>query len=342
MAILSGKVLISEIHRYLKRHHKLLCELLDLDLKHCISDPQLRRLLALVDAIDLPSINSLYFGWASKDIPKESWISFDGKEIRGTIDGVLGEKRGLNIVHPFVHNDKIVLNGMFYHGLKDSEINCVRELLKDNLLAEQSIIFDALHTQYETLSRIEKSSGTYIAQVKGNQKELLEDLSDHITIEKSFDKVASLDKAHGRIEKRKGLFYDIQGVEFEQRWNPCSLATLIIIDRESTKLKTGKITKERSFYVSNKPKEQIKTTAFFNAIRNHWQIESNNYLRDTTFREDKIKCFNHTRIKTISSMISLANNLLQNAKIKNMKAKLEDIACNPTDAIALFTKIKFL
>jgi len=46
------------------------------------------------------SINSEYFGFKNQNVPKDRWISFDGKELRGTIDidGVLGEKRGVNIV----------------------------------------------------------------------------------------------------------------------------------------------------------------------------------------------------------------------------------------------------
>ena len=168
----------------------------------------------------------------------------------------------MNIVYPFVQEDKISLEGLFYHGLKESEINCVRELLKDNSLAESCVIFDALHTQYETLTTIEESSGTYIAQVKKNQKELLEDLEDHLVISKPFDHLGLLDKSHGRFDQRKGTFYDISSIEFDQRWKPCKLSILIVIDRESTQLKTGKTTKERSFYVSNKSKYEMQTNIF--------------------------------------------------------------------------------
>ncbi len=342
MSVLSGKVLVAEIHRYLKRHHQILCKLLGVDYQKAISDGQLRRVLARVDVMEFQDINSQYFGFTNDTVPTDRWISFDGKEIRGTIDGVLGEKRGLNIVRPFVQEDKISLNSLFYHGLKESEINCVRELLQDSALARGCVIFDALHTQYETLTAIEEASGTYIAQVKDNQKELLEDLKDHLSISKPFSQESSLDKGHGRVEQRQGIFYDISGVVFEQRWAPCGLATLIVVDRETTKLKTGKLTQERSFYLCNRTKAELKTTDIFRVIRNHWQIESENYLRDTTFREDRIKCFNHDRIKTISTIISLAGNLLRNEKVKNVKAELEDIACNPAYAIPLFKKIKFL
>lgn len=342
LSVLSGKVLIAEIHRYLKRHHQSLCELLGVNYQKTISDAQLRRILAQVDVMELQGINSQYFGFTNDAFPKERWISFDGKEIRGTIDGVLGGRRGLNIVRAFVQEDKISLNALFYQGLKESEINCVRELLKDGVLAKGSVIFDALHTQYETLATIEEARGTYIAQVKDNQKELLEDLEDHLSISKPFARRSSLDKGHGRIEHRRGMFYDISGIVFDQRWDACRLATLIVVDRVTTQLKTGKETREQSFYVSNRPEAELKTTDAFKAIRNHWQIESDNYLRDTTFREDKIRCFNENRIKTISILISLANNLVHNEKVKNIKAHLEDIACNPAYARPLFKKIEFL
>lgn len=342
LSVLSGKVMVKEIHRYLKRHHQILCTLIGVRAKKPISYSQLRRILAGVDAMTLQQANAVHFGFTTSTIPQDRWISFDGKEIRGTIDGVLGEKRGLNIVHPFVQQDKVCLKGLFYHGLKDSEVTCVRQLLEDPMLAQSAVIFDALHTQCETLTTIEKSSGTYIAQVKDNQKKLIEDLKDHISISKPFDSNTTLDKAHGRLEQRQGLFYDISGITFENRWASCKLATLIVVERQCTSLKTQKKTTERSFYISNRPKEGIKTTVFFNAIRNHWQIESNNYLRDTSFREDKIRCFNQKSIKTISVMISLANNLLQNSKVKNIKAELEEIACNPKYAIPVFKKIEFL
>jgi len=157
--------------------------------------------LEQVDSELLQQLNSKYFGWVYSAIAKGSWISFDGKEIRGTIDGVMGEKRGLNIVRPFIQEDKISLNGLF---------------------------FDALHTQYETLTTIEASLGTYVAQVKENQKELLEDLKDHLSISKSFHNTELINKGHGRLEQRKGSFYDISGVEFNNKWKPCNLATLIV------------------------------------------------------------------------------------------------------------------
>ncbi|SOU86609.1 putative transposase ISAs1 family [Tenacibaculum dicentrarchi] len=315
---------------------------MDVDFSKSISDAQLRRLLDLTDVASFQNLNAIFFKYTHSDIAATSWVSFDGKEIRGTIDGATGQKRGLNLVHPFVHNDKIALNGLFYNGLKDSEITCVRELLVSSCLSKSKIIFDALHTQHETLSIIEDARGVFITQVKNNQKKLLEDLVDYQTIEKTFSIEKTLDKGHGRIETRIGRFYNITGIEFNKRWEKCNLSTLIIIEREFINTKTNKVSKEKSYHISNKNQAEINSKEYFQAIRNHWQIESNNYLRDTTFREDKIKCFKIKRMKMMCSFISIANNLLQNLKIKNIKAKLEDINHDLNTDNELFRPIKFL
>ena len=333
--------MVSEIHRYLARNHCELCKILGVNATNCISDTQLRRVLTLVDAGLFQEVNANYFGFGNQDVPSGCWISYDGKEIRGTIDGITGEKRGLNIVYPFVHDDKITLSGLFYNGLKDSEINCVRELLMSSL-AKHASIFDALHAQHETLSMIAKVGGRYMAQFKDNQKGMLEDFKDSVSITQPFDEQCSEDKAHGRLEQRKATFYDISGICYEPHWQACNLSTLVVMERQSLNVKTQKSTKEISYYATNITKEQIDTKEVFRAIRNHWQIESNNYLRDCTFREDKIQCFEHKRIKTISVMISLATNLFRNNKTKNIKAQTEKINSKTLMANELLKKIKFL
>lgn len=155
LSVLSGKVMVREIHRYLKRHHQILCRLWKLDQKTQFRIVNYAASYQGVDSMTLQHVNSVYFGFTTAVVPQDHWISFDGKEIRGTIDGVSGEKRGLNIVHPFIQQDKISLKGLFYHGLKESEITCVRQLLEDSVLAQGAVVFDALHTQYETLTIIE-------------------------------------------------------------------------------------------------------------------------------------------------------------------------------------------
>lgn len=335
LATMAGKVLIAEIHRFLLRHHQCLCTLLGVDEVRSISDGQLRRLLALVDHRAYQQFHARYFGWQATLLPEQSWISFDGKELRGTIDGVSGQKRGLCMVRALLQQSSISLPGIFYHGAKDSEITCVRELLKDDL-ASQCLTFDALHTQSQTLEMVQNAQGTYIAQVKTNQAMLLDDLQDHIALAQPLTQQQSVDKGHGRVEQRKAAFYDVGAVCFEKKWAGAGLATLMVMQRESTQCKTGKVSKETSYYLSNATTEQIPAKELFTAIRQHWSIEADNWVRDCTFREDRIRCKEPARSKTLASIISVAGNLLRQQKKGFLKAMQEDIACNPSFAIPLF------
>ncbi len=120
------------------------------------------------------------------------------------MDGVPGEKRGLNIVRTIVQQDKIGLGALFYQGSKESGIACVRELLEGSPLKAAPVIFDAMHTQYQTLTIVEEAPGTYIAQVKDDQKELLEDPRGHPSISRPFGEMDTFNEAHGRVEHRQG------------------------------------------------------------------------------------------------------------------------------------------
>ncbi len=335
LAAMAGKVLIAEIHRFLARHHDCLCSLLGLSVGYTVSDVQLRRLLALVDAAAYQRFHARYFGWQACLLPANSWISFDGKDLKGTIDGVVGQKRGLCIVRPLLHQGSISLPGLFYHGAKDSEISCVRELLQEDALASQCLTFDALHTQSQTLEMVQNAQGTYIAQVKANQPMLLEDLQDHAKLTAPVAEHQTSEKGHGRIEERKASFYPTDAVCFEQKWDSSKFATLVVVERESTQCKTGKVSQETSYYLSNTTLEQTAPGELFETIRQHWSIEADNWVRDCTF-QDCIRCKEPTRSMTLASIISAAGNLLRQQKKGYLKAMQEDIACNPFVAVTLF------
>jgi predicted transposase YbfD/YdcC len=290
----------------------------------------------LVDTAAYQHFHARYFGWQACLLSSNNWISFDGKELRGTIDGVAGQKRGLCIVRPLLQQSSISLPSLFYHGAKDSEITCVRELLQEDALASQRLTFDALHTQSQTLEMVQNAKGTYIAQVKANQAMLLEDLQDHTDLIAPVAGHQTLEKGHGRIEERKAFFYPVKAACFEKKWDASKFATLVVIERESTQCKTGKVNRETSYYLSNATIKQVAPEEFFKAIRQHWSIEADNWVRDATFREDRIRCKETNRSKTLASIISVAGNLLRQQKKGFLKAMQEDIACHPALATTLF------
>ena len=244
LAILSGKVLITEIRRWLVRHQDWLCQILDIESVNVISDVQLRRLLSTTDPQLLYRFHTQYFGWDLSLISEDSWVSVDGKELRGTIDGVMGQKRGLALVHFHLHHFHLSLQCGFYFGNKDSEMTVVRNLLENNDLTGKSFTFDALHCQEKTLKMIADQQGVFVVQVKENQPHLLDVVDDHIQIAKALETIKTYDKAHGRIEERVGKIYQVSKGCFEDKWAEIGFDRLVVIERTFTKIKTQKVSNE--------------------------------------------------------------------------------------------------
>jgi hypothetical protein len=61
--------------------------------------------LQIIDYELFDFVNESYFGLKVVG-ESQHWYSVDGKELRGTIDGVKGEKRGLSIVNLTEHQTR--------------------------------------------------------------------------------------------------------------------------------------------------------------------------------------------------------------------------------------------
>ena len=83
-----GNLSISRLHRWLVREHAWLVEQTGHHSAKPISDPQLRGLLAGLAYQAYNAFNGSYFGWSSSE--NGVWYSVDGKELRGSIDGLKG------------------------------------------------------------------------------------------------------------------------------------------------------------------------------------------------------------------------------------------------------------
>ena len=311
--------------------------MLDFKASKPISDSQLRRLLTTVDTPQLQQFHCRYFGWSLTLVASGGWASIDGKELRGTIEGVLGKKQGLCLVH-LVSHQGISVASDFYEGQKESEIIVARKLLTTNELSKTGVTLDALHCQTQTLELVVNQEGVYVVEVKANQTQLCADLTDHIALCVPANSIQTYDKGHGRLEKRTYRFYDVSGVCFETRWEVAHIQRLVVVDRHFTQLKTGKISQEQSFYISNSMTHSDQTLA--DAIRGHWRIESGHWIRDVTYGEDSIRCSNRPRMKILSLLLSVALSLTKQQAFPNIKAFHEDANAKPMIISALLVHHK--
>jgi predicted transposase YbfD/YdcC len=312
MAILSGKTSVSSIHAYMFNRYPVLVFGLGDKVKgslRCISRAQLPRVLVLVKWEELFRISWSFITINPSHILPSTWLSIDGKELRGSLcvgeDGKK-ETRGEALVSLVVHGCGQIVNHSYYQGDKESEITCVRELLKDSKLPTSQITLDSLHSNPLTTALIAQCVGVYLVQVKENQQELLAQLKSIPLQKPLFGEWTETEKSHGRINIRNYKCYNISNFDFDQRWEESKIATLCIVDRLMTEVKTGKIMKEISYYISNKPLIGKDTVIDIgNAIRGHWTVENGHQVRDVTFKEDYVR----TKFDPISRVLAICRTI---------------------------------
>lgn len=318
MALLrTGKRLkIASIHRWMVREHAQLVAETGYESVKPISDAQLRRVLASLDYSLYNQVNETYFGKAicSSD---SFWQAIDGKELRGSIDKVKGGKRGENVVRAVSHQGLQSQIIGFYQGSKESEKTVVKNYFDRQTNLGGGYTLDALHCYPTLLETIVEKGGIYLVQVKSNQKKLLEEcehISGHLPCKEAF---ATIDKAHGRLEQRQARVYELNVECLEPRWHKTQLQTLIILERQRLRLKDGQESGERACFITNQPLTGQAGVELFEAVRNHWSVETDNHVRDVTLGEDHIRCKEGNQLRSIACIINWGLNLMRRHNTDN-------------------------
>ncbi len=175
----------------------------------------------------------------------------------------------------------------------------------------------------KTLKIAKETGNDVIVQVKGNQKNLLNDCRT-ITDTTMPDDVYQepLTKTRNRLESRKvELFFYPLLTDF-LAWGLVKVIIKVTRYRRvfQTKTKTWKDSDEVSYYIST---ADLSALMFCQAIRNHWGIENrDHYVRDVTMGEDKSRIRINPHI--FAKLRSFALNILRKNNIKNVSAELFD------------------
>ena len=328
---------LSSIHRSMQNKNAELCLFLGIENEGVVSRSHLPLLL---QKVNLKSFEKLLFdnyGIVLKEKEKE-WFSGDGKELRGSIEK--GSKRGEAIVHLVRHKDREVLGQTFYNGKKESEKPSLRKLIASTNASSQKITADALHLNPLTTEMMAEDGGVFLIGLKKNQKELYEDMVKSSAYLKPVNQDVTIEKGHGRVERRSYFHYDIKEEYFDERWNKTNFQSLFKVERERWIGNTGKESTETDYYISNGPQDENED--YFTAIREHWSVEVCNHIRDVTFQEDKLKTKKKSVTKILAGFRTLAIKLLGIIKPKNMIAQLELFQDDFLKLLQWLKTIKFL
>jgi predicted transposase YbfD/YdcC len=268
---------------------------------------------------------------------EKKWFALDGKELRGS--RAAGATRGAAVVRALAHDDQSCPGQAYYDGTRESELTTTQELLRGSEVAGQKVSFDALHCQVKTLELIVRAEGKYVVGVKGNQPELRRQLERVSQRTPCLYRGEEVEKGHGRLETRRYEFYDLLGVALDKRWQASQLRTCVKVQRTREELKTQKSSAEDSYYVTNEVGNYEEISA---AIRQHWQIEADNYVRDVSLQEDALRAQSKGLQRVLAGARTVVLEVLKKLKCPNKKAQLEHFADNFEDLLQNLRALNFL
>ena len=101
-----------------------------------------------------------------------------------------------------------------------------------------------------------------------------------------------------------------------------------------------KVSSEVSYYVSNQqvsPERFDVQNELFTAIRRHWGVESENWIRDVTFNEDHVKTKCADQAHVMACLRTFVVQLFRKAKLKNFQAAVETF-CDCPDKFDAFLR----
>jgi predicted transposase YbfD/YdcC len=209
-------------------------------------------------------------------------INLDGKKMRGVSPHSKGTG-GLYILSAWVSERRLCI-GQKKVGDKSNEITAIPELIKELDIKGSTVSIDAIGCQREIAQQIVEKEADYLLAVKGNQADLLEEISESFQYSRAEQTNEEWEYDHGRFETRNCSILTAAQVlspNLRQTWP--SIKTLVKVEARRD-VKGVKSTQTR-FYISS---SNAKSAHNYNQMtRGHWSIENQlHWHLDITFKED--------------------------------------------------------
>jgi len=342
LATLVGRQTLSGIHRFIANRVDWLGELTQIEAAQPISRAHLPRLLGRLDWPVLNGLINRCFGVRMECDGPQQWVAVDGKALRGTLDA--GDKQ--NVILAVSHDTRETMAQARQSGDKSSEIPEARTLLKDSGLEKQKVSLDAHHFNPATLGQIHQAGGIYLAQAKENQPVFLQQCQALRTESAALAAAVGHEKSHGRVTTRCAQRFSLSSLTLDSRWNDSGLSALMVVERETFDVRTKKTSFDTAYYASNAVAEAstagLLAGELAQAVRRHWGVESNNWIRDVTFKEDGVKTKAGNQAQVMGLLRGLAIELIRKTMPKNFQAAIDTFADSAQALESMLLQVKFL
>jgi predicted transposase YbfD/YdcC len=268
--------------------------------------------------IDPDRFGGAFMSWVAlamgANAPGPGIVAIDGKTMRGTKDG---EARALHVVNAWFSENGLIL-GQVFTKEKSNEIKAIPELLDILDVSGHIVTIDAGGTYKDIAEKIVSGGGDYVLALKGNQGNMLEDVSFFFESETGKGKsdfdietVTKREKGHGRIETRTYFMTDnIDWLERKDKWR--GLASIGAVRSHIVNTATGEVSEETRYFISSL---DGGVERFAYAVRKHWGVESMHWSLDTTWNEDGRRSRKDNSAKNLAQLLRLTYDVIKSAGV---------------------------
>jgi len=272
----------------------------------------------LFAALEPAEFGKYFIKWADsiREDTENEVIAIDGKRMCGSADSANG-KAALHIVSAYASANRLTL-GQLAVNEKNNEIVAIPELLDIVDLKKSIVTIDAMGCQKVIAEKIISKDAQYILALKGNQKDLAEQVKRMFEINRISSIHTSHDMGHGRVEKRTcSVITDLDLLDQRQDWK--GLQSIIKIDSERYHKKSGKTDNETRYYISSLTSDAEQANKY---VRSHWAIENNlHWMLDVVFKEDSSKKRAGNAAANMNMVCKIALARIEKAEIKASKRR---------------------
>lgn len=222
--------------------------------------------------------------------PDTAIVAIDGKTSKGSArsDTGQGKTKPLHTLNA-ASTDYGFCIGQVFVPEKSNEITAVGDLL--DLIDVEGVVvtWDALNTQKKNVKTVIEKKGDYVVALKGNHKNLCEEVGDYFADEKLWEgnpEVSihkTVEKEHNAVVTREYILsQETHWIYDRKAW--AGLQAIGCVRTTTCPLKGGETTDMRYYLASIND-----VFLFARSARQHWTVESFHWQLDFTFRDDANK-----------------------------------------------------
>jgi predicted transposase YbfD/YdcC len=293
------------------------------------SDSLYRKLLPRLDA---EQIECALADWvrATLQATPDDPLALDGKTVRGA--GING-RHAPHLLSFRTHQSQETLLQVEVSE-KTNEIPIAQALLPCLPLSGRVCTADAFHTQIDFHCGVHALGGFSVLTVKKNQPALYEALATYFAdIHAVFVQASTRDDHRGRTEIRR-IRVSTEMNTYLSAWP--HLAQVAELTRTVTMRRTGKISQEIVYLITDLSPLQASPERLLDLVRGHWSIENaSHYVRDVTFHEDRSALRSGHAPQIMAALRNLAITLIHRQGSSQIAATRRHFASHPSHAFHL-------